>query len=77
LYTTHELADLLDPDKRMRMTPWLIAKALRRAGVELPPITRTTRGTLRLWPVKNIEKWESASHLERASHYDGVLDKKK
>jgi hypothetical protein len=74
LFTVEELWAALDGAAGRRLvTPRQLSGALRRAGVAAPPMTRTSRGRLRLWPVRDRERWERAPHAERAAHYDGAL----
>lgn len=74
LYMAGEIAALIDPSGRTH--PVTVAKALRRAGSKAIPPTKTMRGTVRLYAVRNTDKWTAASHQERAAHYDGVLARK-
>lgn len=72
LYTLVELVAILDPDRRARLTQVQLMKAARRAGMPRLEPTRTSRGTLNLWAVRNMDRWAKASHAERAGHYDAA-----
>lgn len=71
LWSLEELLAALDPDGRARISRVALAKSLRRQGHRELPMTRTSRGTLRLWAVKNEIKWLAADHGARAGGYDG------
>jgi hypothetical protein len=67
LYTAQELARLLDPGGRTHSVA--VGRALSTLGRE-PVITRTGKGPLRLYAVRNESKWRRADHAARAAHYD-------
>lgn len=74
LYTLDEIHAMLDPDGKARLTRISVAKALRRQGLrELGSggVTRTSKGPLRLWAVRNAARWLAAGHAELAAGYDG------
>lgn len=72
LYTTQELQRFIDPDNAHRVSLSALGRALRRAGLPDPENTNTKRnGSCRLWPIRNLEKWKTASHAERKKNYDG------
>ena len=74
LYELTELLQLLDPDKRYRtLTISQLQKSLRRTGCTRAGCVRTTRGPLNLWVVRNNEKWATATHAEKAAHYNGAI----
>jgi hypothetical protein len=74
LFTLKELQDLLDPSGRLQRMQ--IARALRRLDAPSPFITRVREGMKALYAVKNFDHWATASHADRAAHYDGELVKK-
>jgi hypothetical protein len=70
LFTLEELTRTLDPDRRYGLRNNQLYRALRKAGIS--PLDRTcikAGYNLRLWPVRNIEKWVKAKHAERVEHY--------
>jgi hypothetical protein len=77
LYTLDELQAALDPDGKKRITNISLAKALRRQGYRELGVTKVTRGTIRLWAVRNIQQWEKADHAARVAGYEGETTKQK
>lgn len=76
LYMALELAAIIDPSGRTGHSA--VAKALRRLGVH--PVhnkTRTHRGVVTLFPVRNADKWRNATPKQRADHYDGLKQETK
>lgn len=67
LYEAHELARLLDGSGKIH--PVAIGRAMAALGHK-PHAVKTMKGTLRLYAVRNIDKWKRADHKARAAHYD-------
>lgn len=69
LYMAHELCMMLDPQGKIH--PVALANAMKRLKVPRLPHTKIARGdSVRLYPIRNIEKWKAASHEDRRRHYD-------
>lgn len=76
LFTPRELVTLIDPDGRRKFSEQAVAKALRRVGIRQLDVTRTKSGAVRLYALRNQERWVSAPHVARAKHYDGEETKR-
>jgi Domain of unknown function (DUF3854)/Family of unknown function (DUF5906) len=72
LFTVRELIALLDPEGRGHLSQIGVAKALRRAGSVGPLMTRTARGPVKLFAVRDLTRWATASHAARAADYNGA-----
>lgn len=73
LYMSHELCMMLDPHGKIH--PVALANAFKRAGIPRLPATKIARGdVVRLYPIRNVEKWKQASHEDRRKHYDSFND---
>lgn len=71
LYTLEEVLAAIDPDGRSRVSRIALAKAMRRQGHRELPVTRTSRGTVRLWALRSEAAWLVADHGTRVVGYDG------
>lgn len=75
VWQPQQLLRAFDPQGAHRVSFPGMARELVRAGFRLlhdGPI-RTTGGVVRLYAVRNMEKWESKNRQEIASHYDKYL----
>lgn len=76
LYTLEELVQVLDPDRRYGAGPKKLARSLRRLGLDAMP-TKVGASALKLWAVRNREKWARADHAARVAHYAGTPEGEK
>lgn len=78
LFTTAELIQMLDPDKRHNLNYKNLGAALERAGARGRMIIFSDRTVRRLRPVRNATKWNAASNEQWVEHYQaaGISDPK-
>jgi hypothetical protein len=72
LFTASELYRFFDPEGRGRYTSSAMGRELRRAGVDYAcsgKTVRTALGQVRLYAVRQPEKWRKASAQQAATHY--------
>jgi len=74
LYTARQLLTLYDPDGKKRVTMNGLARALKRNGASLvgntQHVTPTSLGNLRLYAIKNADRWVHAKPKELQQYYD-------
>lgn len=73
LWRSEELLSLYDPLERKRVTANGMARELKRAGIMRPAGTvgvRTSAGQVRLWAVRNPDKYKGASLTFLGDAYD-------
>lgn len=74
LWSAQDLLMFYDPDSRRRVTSGGLSRELKRAGFRQAynggPIKTKTNGQVRLFAIRNAEKWLKASFSELAKHYD-------
>lgn len=76
LYTSGQLLSLYDPMNSKRVTANGLTRELKRAGFRLYDggrVVRTTRGTHRLFVIRNPEKWFVAKPTEAANHWNAAF----
>lgn len=72
LFAASELYRFFDPEGRGRYTTNAVGRELRRAGVDYAcggKTVRTALGQVRLYAVRNPERWRRASSQQAATHY--------
>lgn len=73
LFTPMELLTLYDPEGNRRVSANGLGRELRKAGfgyaADGVPV-RTKFGQARLYALRNVAKWEHASHRAAAEHYE-------
>lgn len=67
----HTLQDIYAACGNERIGPQALGRALSRVGMRALEQTRTSRGVLRLWPIRNREHWYNATHAQRIAGYEG------
>ncbi|MDE2100457.1 MAG: DUF3854 domain-containing protein [Patescibacteria group bacterium] len=72
LFELDELLIMMQPYNN-QLRPMTLARALLRHGSLNWDSTKTSRGKLRLWVIRNVDKWSIASHQERAQHYNDAF----
>lgn len=74
LYSSQDLKAIFDPASEKKTSPNAIARELKRAGfnqvADGAPIRTITGGQIRVFAIKNNDKWEHAPWSEAAAHYD-------
>lgn len=73
LWRCEDLLALYDPERRGRVTANGLARELKRAGFQRPcgPLgCRTTTGQVRLWAIRNADKYKGAGPNELGRDYD-------
>lgn len=75
LYTAHEVAALLRANSGTVTTPVAVGRALKAMGARSFVVRLANGGTQRLVAVRNVDRWNRASHAERAAHYSGERHK--
>lgn len=68
LHTLKDISEALGND---RIGPQALGRALTRAGMRSLEKTKTSRGSMRLWAIRNKEQWAKASHAHRIAGYEG------
>jgi hypothetical protein len=75
LFTASELLTLYDPGQVGRVTANGMARELKRSGFNPPgkngSMAVTKFGNVRLYAIRNLDKWKFASMKEIISHYEG------
>ena len=73
LWTANELLTLYDPQASKRVTASGLGKALKRVGAVKPcsgTVFVTRYGSVRLYAVRNLDKWRDATNKSVVSHYE-------
>lgn len=73
LWTAEALRLMYDPDEKKRVTVIGVAKALQKAGFERPfqnQGCRTSEGNLRIWVIRDQEKFRKLTWVELGKTYD-------
>lgn len=72
LYTLRELAEVLADD---RVRAQALGRALTKAGMRTLKKVKTSRGNIRLWPIRNRDKWLKATPVQCRVEYEGDTEK--
>jgi hypothetical protein len=69
LFTVHEIISMIDPERRMNLNDKNVGAALQRAGSRCQVVCLAKGQTIRLRAMRNLEKWNAASHQQWLDHY--------
>lgn len=69
LFTSTEIASVLNMTNERGVSLIALSKALRRAGFRQKRVG-TFEGTKRLWPLRNLKRWAAAEDLKWSQHYN-------